>query len=101
MSIAPFVERAEPIMANYIPVLAGPVFLGGLAVFALGVGVLVLRSLWLAPKLGLRFDGGGALRFGLNASVVATAVALGAFAWSLAAVPSTIAGKAYYEIAFW
>ena len=101
MSIAPFVERAEPIMANYIPVLAGPVFLGGLAVFALGVGVLVVRSLWLAPKLGLRFDGGGALRFGLNASVVATAVALGAFAWSLAAVPSTIAGKAYYEIAFW
>ena len=51
-------------------------FIGGLVVFAIGVGVLVVRSLMLAPKLGLAFDGGGALRFGLNASVVATALAL-------------------------
>ena len=101
MSLAPFVERGEPIMANYIPVLDGPVFLAGLAVFAIGVGVLVLRCLLLAPKLGFSFDGGGALRFGLNASVVATAVALGAFAWSLAVVPTPLAGKAYYEILFW
>jgi hypothetical protein len=101
MSAAPFVERAEPIMANYIPVLDGPVFLGGLALFALGTALLVLRALWLAPKLGVAFDGGGALRFGLNASAVATAVALGAFAWSLAAVPTSLAGKAYYEILFW
>ncbi|HSW25593.1 MAG TPA: hypothetical protein VLJ62_22725, partial [Burkholderiaceae bacterium] len=76
MSLAPFVERAEPIMANYVPVLDGAVFLAGLVVFAIGVAVLVLRGLLLAPKLGQRFDGGGALRFGLNASVVATAVAL-------------------------
>jgi hypothetical protein len=101
MSIAPFVDSGEPIMANYIPVLAGPVFLAGLAVFALGTGVLVLRSLWRAPKLGLRFDGGGALHFGLNASVVATAVALLAFAASLWQVPTQLAGKAYYEILFW
>ena len=101
MSAAPFLERAEPVMANYIPVLDGPVFLAGLVMFALGTGVLVLRGLWLAPKLGWRFDGSGALRFGLNASVVATAVALGAFVWSLAAVPTALAGKAYYEIVFW
>ena len=101
MSAAPFVERAEPIMANYIPVLDGPVFLAGLVVFALGTAVLVLRALWLAPKLGWRFDGDGALRFGLNASVIATAVALGAFVWSLAVVPPSLAGKAYYEILFW
>jgi len=101
MSLAPFVERAEPVMANYIPVLDGAVFLAGLAVFAIGVGVLVLRGLWLAPKPGPRFDGGGALRFGLNSSVVATAVALGAFVWSLAVVPTTLAGKATYEILFW
>ena len=101
MSLAPFVERAEPIMANYIPVLDGPLFLAGLVVFGIGVGVLVLRGLWLAPKLGLSFDGGGALRFGLNASVVAAAVALGAFVWSLAVVPTPLAGKATYEILFW
>jgi cytochrome c oxidase subunit 1 len=101
MSLAPFLGRGEAVMANYIPVLDGPLFLGGLAVFAAGVALLVLRSLWLAPRLGVSFDGAGALRFGLNASVVATAVALLAFAWSLGAVPQTLAGKAYYEIAFW
>jgi hypothetical protein len=101
MSAAPFIDRGQPIMANYIPVLDGPLFLVGLAVFALGVGVLVLRCLVLAPKLGLSFDGGGALRFGLNASVVATAVALLAFGGSLAALPTALAGKAYYEILFW
>lgn len=101
MSAAPFVDRGPAIMANYIPVLDGPVFLGGLAGFALGVGVLVLRSLMLAPKLGLAFDGGGALRFGLNASVVATAVALLAFGWSWLALPTALAGRAYYEILFW
>ena len=29
------------------------------------------------------------------------AVALLAFAWSLAVVPTALAGKAYYEILFW
>ena len=101
MSLAPFAGTGEAIMANYIPVLDQPLFLAGLAVFAGGVAVLVLRSLWLAPRLGVSFDGAGALRFGLNASVVATAVALLAFAWSLAAVPQSLAGKAYYEIVFW
>jgi len=101
MSLAPFLDRGEAVMANYIPVLDGPLFLAGLVVFGIGAALLVLRSLWLAPRLGVSFDGAGALRFGLNASVVATAVALLAFAWSLAVVPRTLAGKAYYEIAFW
>ncbi|HWI83477.1 cbb3-type cytochrome c oxidase subunit I [Ramlibacter sp.] len=101
MALSPFLGHAEPIMANYIPVLAGPAFLAGLLLFAAGVALLVLRTLRNAPRLGLHFDGRGALRFGLNAAAVATAVALLAFAWSWAAVPATLAGKAYYEILFW
>jgi cytochrome c oxidase subunit 1 len=101
MSVAPFLAPGEAIMANYIPVLDNRLFIAGLLVFAAGVAVLVARSLITAPKLGLAFDGGGALRFGLNASVVATAVALLAFGWSLAKTPMTLSGKAYYEILFW
>jgi cytochrome c oxidase subunit I len=78
-----------------------PLFVLGLVVFAAGVGLLVLVSLVNAPKLGLRFDGAGALRFGINAAAVATAVALLAFAWSYAVLPGTLNGKAYYEILFW
>ena len=102
MTLAPFAGGGEaPVMANYIPVLDGPVFLSGLGVFGLGTALLVLRSLAFAPRVGARVDGAGALRFGLNASVVATAVALLAFAWSFALLPRTLDGKAYYEIAFW
>ncbi|MGE4071309.1 MAG: cbb3-type cytochrome c oxidase subunit I [Lysobacterales bacterium] len=101
MALAPFVDTGAPIMANYIPVLDGPVFLSGLAVFALGAGLLVLRSLAAAPQLGLEFDGSGVLRFGLNAAAISTAVAVLAFAASLGLTPAHLDGKAYYEILFW
>jgi len=101
MSLPPFFDRGEALMANYIPVLDGPLFLGGLVVFASGFGVLVLRSLALAPRLGSSFDGGGVLRFGLNAGAVSAAVALMSFAWSYAVAPSGLGGKPYYEILFW
>ena len=101
MFMAPFVTRAAPIMANYIPVLDGPLFIGGLLVFGAGVTLLVLRSLLTAPKPGLRFDGAGALRFGLNAAAVSAAVALAAFAASYATAPSRLDGSDYYEILFW
>lgn len=101
MAIAPLTGSEAPIMANYIPVLDGPVFLSGLIVLGAGTAVLVLRSLIAAPALGVAFDGSGVLRFGLNASVISTAVALLAFAASLALTPTHLDGKAYYEIVFW
>jgi cytochrome c oxidase subunit I len=101
MAVSPFAGTGEAVMANYIPVLTGPLFMGGLLLFAAGCALLVLRSLLDAPRLGLAFDGRGALRFGLNAAAVATAVALLAFGWSWAVVPASLAGKAYYEILFW
>ncbi len=101
MSLAPFIGSGEAVMANYIPMLDGAPFIAGVLVFAAGVALLVLRSLFAAPPIGVRFGDSGALRFGLNASVVATAVALLAFAWSYAVLPASLDGKAYYEILFW
>ena len=101
MALAPFVAAGVPIMANYVPVLDDAVFRTGLAIFAVGGALLVLRGLIAAPALGLTFDGSGALRFGLNASVVSTAVALLAFAASLWLTPRGLDARAYYEILFW
>ncbi len=101
MALSAFRGDGEPIMANYVPVLARPLFIAGLLVFAAGATVLVARSLLVAPRLGFAFGGEGVLRFALNASVVSAAVALLAFGWSYAVVPSTLAGKAYYEVLFW
>jgi hypothetical protein len=100
MAIAPF-AGGTPIMANYIPVLDAPAFLGGLALFGLGVTLLVARGLFASPLVGMRLDGTGALRFGLNGAIVATAVALLAFGWSYAAVPGNLDPKGYYELLFW
>lgn len=101
MTLAPFTGSGEAVMANYIPVLTAPLFLGGLLAFGAGVALLVLWALAQAPHLGWDFDGRGALRFGLNAAAVATAVALLAFGWSWAVVPTALEGKAYYEVLFW
>ncbi len=101
VAVAPFFDPAAPIMANYNPVIDAPVFLSGLAAFAAGTALLVLRGLLASPLVGARLDGAGALRFGINASLVACAVALLAFAWSFAAVPRALEPRAYYELAFW
>ncbi|MEO8102097.1 MAG: cbb3-type cytochrome c oxidase subunit I [Betaproteobacteria bacterium] len=101
MCASPFVERAVPIMANYVPVLDGPVFLTGLILFGAGITLLCLRSMLAATPVGIRISGAGALRFGLNAALVACAVAAIAFAWSWSAVPRGLDTRIYYELVFW
>ncbi|MFO1220755.1 MAG: cbb3-type cytochrome c oxidase subunit I [Burkholderiaceae bacterium] len=101
MALGAFVRPGAPIMANYIPMLEGGLFIAGLAAFGAGFALQVLRGLWAAPRLGGVIDGERALRFGLNASVVSAAVALLAFGWSLAVVPRELGSLAYYEILYW
>ena len=96
-----FFGRGQPIMSNYVPVLDDTLFLYGLLLFGLGFGLLVLRSLLAPMRIDVHLDGGGALRFGLNASVVAAAIALIALAWSWVELPRYLAGKSYYELLFW
>ena len=101
MAGAAFVGGGPAVMANYIPMLDSAAFRSAVAVFGLGALFLVLLSLARALPVGPAVDGAGALRFGLHASAVAAAVALLAFAWSLAVVPTSLPAKAYYEILFW
>jgi cytochrome c oxidase subunit 1 len=101
MLVAPFAGGGEALMANYIPVLDGRVFLVSLVVFGVGATMLVLHALLAAPRPGRSAAAIGALQFGSNASVVAMAVALLAFAWSWWVMPTSLDGKAYYEVLFW
>jgi cytochrome c oxidase subunit I len=70
-------------------------------VFGLGASALVMHALAAAPRIGASVNGESALRFGLNASAVAAAVALLALGWSLAVTPRELPDKAYYELLFW
>lgn len=101
MAIAPFTGGAVPIMSNYVPMLRSGVFEYGLTVFGVGFALLTLRS-FLAPEhMSLRFDGADALRFGLKAAAVASAVTLLAMVWSLVEVPRTLDDRSYFELLYW
>jgi hypothetical protein len=100
IAIAPFLG-GTPVMANYVPVIDSPAFVGGLTLVAGGTALLVARGLTSAARVGTRLDGGGALRFGLNGALAAAAMALLALVWSWIAVPAGLDAKAYYELLFW
>jgi cytochrome c oxidase subunit 1 len=101
MALAAFVDPGAAVMANYIPMLDSATFRVAVALFGAGVAALVVGALARPARVGLVPDGTAALRFGLHASVVATAVALIAFAWALAVVPADLPARAYYEILWW
>ena len=101
MALSPFVGRGGPVMANYIPVLADPVFLSGLVIFGAGSFLLVTRSLLAAPRWSLPGNGAEALQSGLTLALVPAAIAIVAFAWSWLTLPEGLDGKTYYEILFW
>jgi cytochrome c oxidase subunit 1 len=101
MALAAFVDPAAPVMANYIPMLDSATFRAAVVVFFGGVALLVMGGLVRPARIGLVPDGTAALRFGLHASVVATAVALIALVWAAAVVPRDLPPRAYYEILYW
>lgn len=101
MAASAFFGHGRPVMSNYVPVLDDTLFLYGLIVFGIGFALLALRGLLAPATIDARLDGAGALRFGLNASVVAAATAIAALVWSWAALPAALDGKVYYELLFW
>ena len=97
MAVAPFAGPVAPVMSNYVPVLDNDVFLYGLIALGAGALLLVLR----AGAQRLRLDGADALRFGLKAAAVSSAIALMAMVWSLVDVPRELDSRTYYELLFW
>ncbi|HCY62910.1 MAG TPA: hypothetical protein DHV59_08805 [Oxalobacteraceae bacterium] len=97
MAAALVFGNAQPVLANYVPVLDQPVFLAGLVLFILGVAVSGALALpGIVRQIGRDRDMG----LGALLSIVATAMALGALAVSLAVTgrPGT---PAAFEILAW
>lgn len=101
ISLSPFLGSANPLMSNYIPVLDDPLFLAGLVVFGVGIGMQVVFSMGAMFKVGEAVSGQGVLRFGLNCAAIGTFMALAAFIWSYVALPVQLASALYYEVLFW
>lgn len=101
MAVSPFAGRGAPVIANYIPVLDGPVFLTGLCLVGAGFLALVVRALGALPSMGAVPGGVGALRFGLAAAAGSALLALVAFAWSWSTLPAGLEPRIRYELLFW
>ena len=101
MVIAGFLPDANPVMSNYIPVLANPVFLTGLGLFGVGVGMQVLLTMTIIPPVGMEISSQGVMRFALNCAAISLLVALMAFAWTWFVLPRELVSEVYYEMLFW
>ncbi len=80
-----FFDSAQPVLANYVPVLDHPAFLTGLVLFTSGVTLAGLGSLRGAVRQCLK---GPAWRLGAVLSLVAAFIALGTWVVSFIALPS-------------
>jgi hypothetical protein len=101
LAAAPFAERSPAVMANYVPVLDGPVFIAGLAIFALGIAIACARGMAVYRPAGASLTAEAALRLGLNASLVAAGIAAFALAASFAQLDRALDARTYYELLFW
>ncbi len=100
ISISPFLGNAKALMSNYIPVLNTPVFMTGLTIFGIGIGLQVIFSMSAMFKVGEAISGQGVIRFGLNCAAIGAFISLVAFIWSYFSLPVQTSAV-YYELLFW
>ena len=99
--LSPFVAAGKPLMSNYVPVIQSTFFFTGLIVFAVGMTLLVLRSLIAVPSVNLWNGGEGSIRIGFIAASISMLFALAAFAWSYIMVPTDSDSTVYFDLLFW
>jgi hypothetical protein len=108
MVLSAGIEHAEPVLANYVPVVDHPLFLLGLGLFGVGaLAALLSGGLWSNDRLRSK-DGReaiinlpGAAVIGLRATAVLVIVAATTFFAAWLATPASLPTESYYELVFW
>jgi hypothetical protein len=95
---AAFLGANEPLLNNYVPVLDHGLFLGALAVFALGALLQILGFLSRAHA-GLTLQ--DPIAIGILTAALAALLAAVSLVWTRAGMSSAWTGKAFYEYLFW
>ena len=95
MAISPFTSEGHPLLSNYVPILAQPVFLFGLCLFFLGIALQVVIA--LRDKMSDEI-----IPFGLKCVAIIVAISLICFALSFYQLQhSGLLETDYYEHLFW
>lgn len=95
-----FAPGAQPVLANYIPVIDHPVFLAGLATFFVAVVVYFLHNLTAPSKPGESFLPEDVQR-GVLATGVAIVLAATTYIASWTAMPDGLDAKTFFEQSTW
>lgn len=99
--VAPFAGAGNPQMSNYVPVLQHPLFFAGLGLFACGIALHVMRTLFTWRGISSNLSGSEALQFGIFLSAVVTGIAIAAVLTSMLGIPGDMDGQIYFEFLFW
>ncbi len=99
--VAPFMGIGSPLINNYIPVLDHPFYIAGLAIFAVGMLLQIMRILMSGVPKMVATKGSEALTVGIYVSAWVALFSLVALVVSYLAAPATLEGRAYYEVLFW
>ncbi len=97
------VPNAEPVLANYIPMIDHPMFLAGLVVFAVGVAISFLEPQRFFGRPGTHEipQLPGSACAGLRAMAITFLLALVTFATAAVTTPRGLTTETYYEFLVW
>lgn len=99
VAASPF-RPAAAIMSNYVPVLADPLFLWGLAVFMCGIVLAAVRAL-IPARPATAAPAAAVLGFGIRTSAACLLLAVAGLAWTWWHLPGFLTGAAFFETLFW
>ncbi len=94
------VRGAEPVLANYVPVIDHPLFLGGLSLFFLGVLSFVIRGL-ATPSEGAATGLPPDAATGVQAATVTLVAAAVTWVTTQTALPAGLERLTHFELAHW
>lgn len=102
--ISGLTSLGEPVLANYVPVLAHPVFYAGLIMFAAGILLTILNTLIPAVKNIRRFGIRHLLSpvpFAMVLAGLIVIIAIFCFLLAYFFLPSNLDNNTYFEKLFW
>lgn len=98
-------KGAQPVLANYIPVIDHPFFLGGLGLFFLGVVVQFVHALISANRvstgIALPASVPGETAVGLQASAIVVVLAGATWIATRAGMPGNLDIQTHFEFSVW
>lgn len=96
---AGLLSTAAPVLSNYVPAIDSPLFLAGLALFGLALGLHLGRHVLARGPAAMEVP--AAARTGLRTAGLAYLLALSSFAISALLLPAGLAPAERYELLFW